>query len=124
MKTADLPAYPKGSKQRARYLRNHMTEAEWMLWRHIRGKQLGVRFRRQFPIGDYVVDFIALKTGLVVEVDGGQHYGNSQIKKDEIRTRYLDSLGLKVIRVNNREVSTNINGVLEYIGRIIDQLNQ
>lgn len=122
MKTSDLPSYPKGSKPIARNLRNNMTEAEWKLWGYLRRRQLGPRFRRQFPIGTYIVDFIALKVGLVIEVDGGQHYRPGNIRKDNIRTHYLEGYGLTVIRVNNNDVRSNIEGVIEYISKNIEKL--
>ena len=93
MKYSELPKYPKGAIQRARNLRNNMTETEWKLWGHIRQKQLNVRFKRQVPIGEYIVDFFALEIGLVIEIDGGQHFSNKNQKKDAIRTKYLENYG-------------------------------
>ena len=70
-----------------------MTEPEWKLWGHIRRKQLGVKFKRQVPIGNYIVDFFALKIGLVIEVDGSQHLTEKGAQKDKIiRYTNLDIL--------------------------------
>ncbi len=124
MKTSDLPISAKGGRQRARNLRNNMTKAEWKLWGNIRNKQLDIRFRRQHPIGNYIVDFIALKIGLIIEIDGAQHYESRKEENDKIRTRYLERLGLKVIRFNNYEVLTNIDGVLAKIIMIIEEMDK
>jgi len=112
----DLPSYPKGAIKRAQYLRNNMTKAERIVWQYIRKEQLGVRFRRQVPIGKYIVDFFALNIGLAIEIDGGQHYYRDFAKKDEERTDALNNSDLTVVRYNNYEVFTNIEGVIESIG--------
>ena len=124
MKTSDLPSPKKGTYQRARNLRNKMTKAEWKLWGNIRNKQLGVRFRRQHPIGNFIVDFIALKIGLVIEIDGAQHLESKMEAKDKIRTEYLKQQGLRVIRFNNHEVLTNIDGVIAEIITIIKEMDK
>lgn len=124
MRTSDLPTPAKGGRQRARNLRNNMTKAEWKLWGYLRNKQLDIRFRRQHPINNYIVDFIALKIGLIIEIDGAQHYESRMGKNDKIRTRYLERLGLKVIRFNNYEVLTNIDGVIAKIMLIIEEMDK
>lgn len=124
MKTSDFPSSTRGGRQRARNLRNNMTKAEWKLWGNIRNKQLDLRFRRQHPIGNYIVDFIALKIGLVIEIDGAQHCASRIEEKDEIRTLYLEELGLKVIRFNNYEVLTNIDGVIAETTMIIKEMDR
>jgi adenine-specific DNA-methyltransferase len=103
---------------RAVRLRAEMTDAEKKLWRHLRGRQLDARqFRKQVPIGNYVVDFCCLKAQLVVEVDGGQH--DAQAAQDEHRTRWLNGQGYRVIRFWNNEVLQNIDGVLQEISRVL-----
>jgi very-short-patch-repair endonuclease len=95
-----------------------MTDAEKKLWRHLRARQLDSRqFRKQVPIGSYVVDFCCLKAQLVVEVDGGQHDARSA--QDEHRTRWLNDQGYRVIRFWNNEVLQNIDGVLQEIVRVL-----
>ena len=97
----------------AKTLRKSQTDAEKLLWKHLRAKQMeGLKFRRQQPIGNYVIDFICLEKSLVIEVDGGQHADN---KKDEERDTWLKSEGFKVLRFWNNEVLTNMKGVLEVI---------
>ena len=97
----------------AKTLRKSQTDAEKLLWKHLRAKQMeGLKFRRQQPIGNYVIDFICLEKSLVIEVDGGQHADN---KKDKGRDAWLKSEGFKVLRLWNNEVLTNMKGVLEVI---------
>ena len=97
----------------AKALRKSQTDAEKLIWRHLRAKQMeGLKFRRQQPIGNYVVDFICLEKSLVIEADGGQHVDNT---KDEGRDAGLTSEGFKVLRFWNNEVLTNMEGVLEVI---------
>ena len=97
----------------AKALRISQTDTEKLIWRHLRAKQMeGLKFRRQQPIGNYVVDFICLEKSLVIEADGGQHADNT---KDEERDVWLTSEGFKVLRFWNNEVLTNMEGVLEVI---------
>lgn len=96
----------------ARDLRKKNTDAERYIWRHLRSKQLeGLKFRRQHPIGKYVVDFVCLEKKIIVEVDGGQH---SQ-EVDGTRDKWLANEGFEVLRFWNNEVLKNIDGVLEVI---------
>lgn len=93
-----------------------MTGAEILLWSRIRRKQIKeAQFYRQKPIGNYIADFYCPKVKLIIEVDGSQHYEKKGIKKDEIRSKYFENLGLKVLRFTNLDVLKNINGVLERI---------
>ena len=98
----------------ARRLRRNSTDAEQTLWLQLRGRRLeGWKFRRQVSMDPYIVDFFSLDAKLVIEVDGGQHDANRA--KDEIRTRYLEGLGLRVIRFRNNDVLGNLEGVLATI---------
>lgn len=100
----------------SRTLRKNQTEAERSLWARLRNRQLdGAKFRRQHPIGQYVVDFVDLEAKLVVEFDGGQHNEEAISEKDEARTAWLESEGYQVIRFWNTDVLTNLEGVLEEI---------
>ena len=98
---------------RARDLRNQATEAEGALWRRFEGSQLGLKFSRQIPIGPYICDFVCRSHQLIVELDGSQHH--DQAGYDADRTAKLDSLGYRVIRFWNSEVSGNVASVLEAI---------
>lgn len=97
------------------------TEAESLLWEHIRARRLAVKFNRQHIIGDYIVDFACIEKKLVVEVDGGYHSEYEQIKKDELRTERLNSMGFNVIRFSNEEVLENI---FEVINKIKKEINE
>jgi len=96
--------YKSQLKYHARQLRKDMTDSERILWSRLRGKQLsGIQFYRQKPIGNYIVDFFAPKTKVVVEVDGSQHLEEEQAEQDRQRDDYLASVGLKVLRFNSRD---------------------
>lgn len=98
----------------SRKLRHEMTDAEKHFWRHLRMRQLyGVKFRRQHPVGKYVLDFACIEQKIAIEVDGGQHMENP--KQDEIRTAWLEAKGWQVLRFWNNEVLQNIDGVLQVI---------
>jgi very-short-patch-repair endonuclease len=94
----------------ARRLRQSATDAEMRLWSRLRGKQLeGFRFRRQHPMGRYIVDFFCPEAKLVVEADGGQHADN---EADSIRADWLLAQGYRVLRFWNNDVLANTEGVL------------
>jgi len=108
--------FNKNLKTLARELRKNMTEAETFLWQRIRRKQLkGRQFYRQKNIGDYIVDFYCPSAKLIVELDGGQHYTEEGKRRDQVKDKYLESLGIIVLRFSDREVFKNIEGVLERI---------
>ena len=95
-------------------LRKRPTDAEQLLCKHLRLKQMeGLKFRRQQPIDNYIVDFICLERMIVIEVDGGQHATHKE--DDIVRDSYLSHQGFHVLRFWNNEVLQNINGVLEAI---------
>jgi len=97
-----------------RMLRKNMTKEERHLWYDfLRGYP--VRFIRQKIIGNYIVDFYCAKANLVVELDGSQHYEETGISKDIERTKFLESQGLKVIRIPNNYINNNFRGVCELI---------
>jgi len=101
-------------KSRSRQLRRNLTEAEQALWRHLRLRQLdGHKFRRQQPIGPYIVDLVCLERRLIIELDGGQH--SSQIISDAERSAWLETQGFRVLRFWNHEVLQNIEAVKERI---------
>lgn len=100
-------------KQRRQDLRNNCTDAESQLWQKLKGTQLGVKFRRQHGIGDYIVDFYCPAKKLVIELDGSQHMENQEY--DAIRTNFLNAQGIKVLRFWNNEVMANMEGVLQTI---------
>jgi len=107
-------------KKYSQELRKNMTEAEKLLWSKLRRKQLkDSQFYRQRIIGNYIVDFYCPKSKLIIEVDGGQHYSNIGNKKDRMRDNYLKGLGIQILRVSDREVFKNLQGVVEKIYEIL-----
>lgn len=96
-----------------RRLRSGMTGPERLLWWKLRARQfLGLKFRRQHGIGPYIVDFYCAERSLVIEIDGDTHAEPNQIQKDVLRDRYLQSLGLHVVRYRNDDILKNLDGVL------------
>lgn len=96
-----------------------MTDAERLPWRHLRQRQVaGQKFRRQHPMGNYIVDFACLEASLIVEVDGGQHADRQEYDRE--RTAWLEGRGFRVLRFWNNEVLTNIEGGREVIWREVD----
>ena len=106
------------TKLRARELRKNQTDAEQRLWYSLRNRQFcGLKFRRQYPIGGYVVDFACIKHHLVIELDGSQHL--EQKEYDACRTDYLQACGYLVKRYWNHQVLTQHDSVLSDIYRTL-----
>ncbi len=103
------------TKENRRKLKNEMTEAELLLWKYIRNDSLGVRFRRQYGIGNYITDFYSPSIKLVIGLDGSQHFTPEGLEYDKIRENFMKSLEIKTLKFNNSDVLTNIEGVLEDI---------
>ena len=93
--------------------REELTPAERRLWSRVRNDQLGVTFRRQHAVGNYIPDFSSPKAKLIIELDGGQHLEQEEYDKE--RTQYFESQGYKVIRFWNNQVMNDIEGVLRAI---------
>ncbi|WP_462249056.1 leucine--tRNA ligase [Ferruginibacter sp.] len=112
---AAVPKYKVASPMQyelAKQLRKDYTEAENYLWQELRGNKLDVKFRRQHPIENYIVDFVSLQHALIVEADGGYHETAEQKIYDEERTKVLNEIGFKVIRFPNEEILYNIQNVI------------
>ena len=108
---------------KARYLRKNQTDAESLLWSRLRARQLtGIKFRRQHPIGPYVLDSYCAEAHLAVEVDGSQHLESIAINQDQARTKFLENKSIKVIRFWNHEVLENLDAVLESIIFTLDEI--
>ena len=100
----------------AKNLRKRATQAESVLWSRLRERQIeGVKFRRQQPIGEFIVDFVSFERRLIIELDGGQHA--AAFEKDHERDKKLSGEGYSVLRFWNNEVLANLEGVLEVIRR-------
>ena len=103
----------------ARKNRAKPTEAEMVLWRELRGSQLGVPFRRQHIIGEYIADFVCLPAKIIIELDGRYHSLPEQQISDEERTQWLEQHGFKVIRFTNEQVLCDIENILLMIKKNI-----
>ena len=104
----------------ARSLRKEMTKEERHLWYdYLRGHP--AKFRRQAVMGKYIVDFYCAKAKLVIELDGSQHYEPQNQYSDQLRTEYLTSFGVTVLRVANNEIMQNFRGVCEYIDQLVQE---
>jgi very-short-patch-repair endonuclease len=108
------------ARKRARALRTNSTKAEQIIWRAIRAHRLlGVGFRRQVPIGPYIVDFVSHSAKVVIEVDGGQHFDDAYEARDARRDKFLRSKGFRVLRFSNYDVMTNLEGVWTVIAAAV-----
>lgn len=106
----------------ARFLRKSSTDAEQLLWYHLRNRRfLGIKFKRQQPLDCYIVDFISFERKLIIEIDGGQHNEKKKLLKDQTRSNELERKGYKVIRFWNNEVLQNLSGVLETLTLTLSQ---
>jgi very-short-patch-repair endonuclease len=112
-----------GQRSRAKTLRRTMTRAETLLWRHLKANRLaGPAFRRQTPMGKYIVDFVAHSRKLIVEVDGESHDFVERQTHDERRDRWFASRGYRVLRFTNDEVTKNLEGVVLAIAEAAEQV--
>jgi len=101
--------------ERRRGLRKNQTKAEEILWWHLRGQKLGVKFKRQHSIGGYILDFYCPEKKLIVELDGEIHNSKEAKEYDLVRDKYFEELGYKTLRFLNREIENNVEKVLESI---------
>ena len=104
----------------ARQLRKNMTKEERRLWYDFL-RSYPIRFSRQKVLGKYIVDFYCAQAKLVIELDGSQHYENTNLEKDAERTTFLQGYGLTVIRIPNNEINNNFQGICEYIDVAVKQ---
>ena len=106
------------SRKRVRELRRESTDAEHVLWRLLRGRQLaGHKFRRQHEFGGFVLDFFCADAHLAIEVDGGQHFSEEGAARDHERTQFLEANGIRVLRFTNTEILSELGAVGEAILR-------
>jgi very-short-patch-repair endonuclease len=107
--------YRRGSVGRARAFRKSMTDGKQKLWSRLRRKQIEYYFRRQKPIGKYIVDFVCWKEKLIVEIDGSQHFTNAGKEHDKIRDQFLKEGGFRILHFDSVEVLNNTDGIIEAI---------
>ena len=106
--------------QLAQHLRHNPTNSETVLWNRLKQKQLGVKFRRQHPVGEFIVDFYSHENRLIIELDGGIHNTQENRELDALRESKLKSLGLKIIRIKNEELEDDVGLVLDRIRNMLD----
>lgn len=102
-------------RQKAEHNRSHPTDAESVIWQRLNTEPLGARFRNHFIIGDYIVDIVALKQRLIIEIDGEYHFDEEQKRKDLQRENGLKTQGFKVIRFTNDDVLKDIETVVRAV---------
>lgn len=106
------------SKRKA--LRQKMPQPEIMVWSKLRNRQLnGFKFKRQYSVGNYILDFYCPSDRLAIELDGDSHFRKSAKEKDQIRDNYLEALHINVLRFTNKEITENLEGVLEAIIKVL-----
>ncbi len=105
---------------KCRNLRKNQTDAERKLWLVLRNRQLeGTKFRRQFPIGRYILDFYSPECKIGIEANGSQHYETQGRKKDELRAKELSKYGIEILRFSDLDILNNIEGVYETIVKTV-----
>ena len=103
-------------KEKRRSLRRNASKPEVLVWSRLRGKQLlGLKFRRQYSVGPYVVAFYCPALKLAVEIDGETHFRDAAVKEDDRRQAFVESFGIRFLRYTNGEVGGNLDGVMESI---------
>ena len=117
-----MKKYDKANIPLAKNLRKNMTPWERKMWYEFL-RNYPVRFQRQKAIGHYIVDFYCAKAGLVIELDGGEHYTPQQAEKDKLRTKELEDMDLTVLRICNLDIDRNFNGVCEHVDLTIKNLS-
>lgn len=107
------------STARARELRVNLTDAERLLWKHLRSRELsGYKFRRQQPVGQYIPDFVCFEKRLLIELDGSQH--SEEVAQDSERSAWLEAQGFRVLRFWNNQVLREIDAVKRAILEALD----
>ena len=112
-------------KKRRQELRRNMTEAERLLWTKIRNRQInGCKFRRQYSIGSYVVDFYSTENKLAIEIDGPSHDSADAIDYDKNRQEEIESLGIRIVRFTNKDVLSNLDMVTIQLSETVKNQKQ
>ncbi len=106
--------------KKRRELRGRMTDAEVILWSRLKGRQLlGCKFRRQYSVGSFVIDFYSVEIKLGIELDGHSHFQPGAPEYDLKRQQFIEAFGIRIVRILNDDVYKNLDGVLEMIGRVV-----
>lgn len=99
--------------EKRKFLRNNQTSQETILWSYLRKNTYGIKFRRQYSVGPYILDFYSPRNKLAIEVDGSEHIKNKEY--DNERSEFLKTFGIRIIRFWNNEINNNIDGVINKI---------
>ncbi len=113
----------KSRESNRKLLRQRMTKAEKILWARIRNRQIGFKFRRQYGIGKYIVDYCCPELELIIEIDGNVHFYKENESADRERQRFLEKLGFKIIRYTNINAIYNIESVLNDLSQKINLIS-
>ncbi|PMB00936.1 hypothetical protein CEN49_04055 [Fischerella thermalis CCMEE 5273] len=118
--------YNKSSeKEKRRQLRQNITKAEKILWEKVKDRQIeDCKFRRQYSVAEFVIDFYSPELKLAIEIDGDSHFQNGAAEYDKERQVFIESTGIRFIRFTNDDVYNNLSGVLEYIAQNIRDLRK
>ena len=111
-------------KNKRSYLRKNQTKAELVLWQKIKSKKLEVKFRRQYSIENFIVDFYCHDLKLIIELDGYIHSEEEKIRKDKVRQQFLESLGYKVLRYRNEQIKYELDNVLQNLWNYIQKFSR
>ena len=112
-------------KERRQELRHEMTKAERLLWKSIRNRQInGSKFRRQYSIGTYVVDFYSPENKLAIEIDGSSHDKIGAIEYDKNRQEEIETLGIRVVRFTNKDVLSNLDLIIKQLSEMVTEQNK
>jgi very-short-patch-repair endonuclease len=107
-------------KDKRQSLRNNMPPAEQLIWARLKGKQINnCKFRRQYSVGAFVIDFYTVEIKLAIEIDGDSHFGDGAEVADRARQSLIESSGIRVLRFTNRQVSEELDAVIEAISQMI-----
>jgi len=105
-----------------KFLRSQPIKAEWLLWSKLKGKQTGYKFRRQYSVGHYIIDFYCPELKLAIEADGATHSSDKELVYDKNREEYIKKFGIKIKRYNNSEIFNNLEMVASDIKNHGDNL--
>ena len=107
---------PKKTKKQRQYLRNHMTKWEVRLWNDLKGRKMfGFKVRRQYGIGNYILDFYCPQLKLAIEIDGEVHHFNEKRRKDKIKDEYLRSVNINVVRIDSLDFEEDYESMILYL---------
>ncbi|OGU34487.1 MAG: hypothetical protein A2068_12055 [Ignavibacteria bacterium GWB2_35_6b] len=114
----------KSEQEKRRHLRTNMTSTEKIVWTHLRKKQLGCRFLRQYSVDHFVIDFYSPELKLAIEIDGDVHKVPENKEYDKARQKYIEGFGIKFVRIKNEEIFGNADLAFEKIIKEIDKLKK